>query len=229
MSKATRSVVDGGMVAVSAGWYNVSWNPISGRCPHKCEYCYMWRKGGIADRFKKVHDHPLRLNEKTLKKIPKSGRVLIGSSTDMWADEVPNHWISKVLTSVNPKFYTGKALFFVLTKNPERYIHIDFPPPNIWYGTTWDGMEKTEGNINTLTEDVQLYNKFVSFEPLLADPTGLDLSYLQWIIIGADTRKGKPKPPKEWAYYLIQEARRVKAMVFMKENYGYPEAIKEMP
>jgi protein gp37 len=218
----------------SAEWFSISWNPISGRCPHRCvdldgkQYCYMWRPGGIADRFKKTHDHPLMLNEKILNHPPKSGRVLVGSSTDMFAEEVPNHWLSKVITRLNPKFYPSKALYFVLTKNPERYKHIDFPPENIWYGATWDGVN-TAGNVIALQCDAGLNNKFISFEPLLADPRFIALDGIQWIIIGADSRKGKPRPPKEWADYLIAEARRFGAMVFVKDNYNYPEKIKEMP
>lgn len=221
--------------ATSAEWFDKSWNPISGRCPHNCvdlegkPYCYMWRPGGIADRFKKTHDHPLRLDEKILNHPPKGGRVLVGSSTDMFAEEVPNHWLSKVLTRMNPKFYPSNALYFVLTKNPERYLQINFPPENIWYGASWDGTQKTKGNLLTMIKNDRLSNKFISFEPLLANPIGLQLRTIKWIIIGADSRKGKPKPPKEWADYLIAEARRVGAMVLVKDNYNYPEKIKEMP
>ena len=230
--------------ATSAEWFSKSWNPISGRCPHKCldnegqQYCYMWRPGGIADRFEEKHDHPLWLNDGSgcttdiLNHPPKSGRVLVGSSTDIWADEVPDHWLSKVLTRINPKFYPSNALFFVLTKNPDRYKHIDFLPENIWYGTTWDGTGKTKGNIDTIAELSHLgLNTFVSFEPLLTDPDKLDFynTKIKWIIIGADSRSGKPKPPKDWADGLIEEARDVGAMVFVKDNYGYPEKIKEMP
>jgi protein gp37 len=169
------------------------------------------------------------LNEKILNHPPKSGRVLVGSSTDMFAEEVPNHWLSKVITRLNPKFYPSKALYFVLTKNPERYKHIDFPPENIWYGATWDGTENTKGNLLTMIQDDGLNNKFISFEPLLANPMGLQLRNNNWIIIGADSRKGKVKPPKEWADYLIVNARRYGAMVLVKDNYNYPERIKEMP
>jgi protein gp37 len=226
--------------ATSGEWFTKSWSPINGRCPNKCvdlegkEYCWMWRPGGIGDRFKETHDHPLWLNEKILNQIPKSGRVFVGSSTDMWADEVPNHWLSKVITAMNPKFYKGNAIFFFLTKKPQRYLHIDFPPENIWYGTTWDGMPKTWGNVTDLAKLAGLgVNTFISFEPLLVEPDkynlSLDYTEVKWIIIGADSRKCKPKPPKEWADYLIAEARRVGAMVLVKDNYGYPERIKEMP
>lgn len=237
--------------ASSAEWFNRSWSPINGRCPHNCvdlegqPYCYMWRPGGIGDRFKKTHDHPLCLNEKILNHPPKSGRVLVGSSTDMWVDEVPDEWIGKIFENLSWFQCRRNVLFFFLTKKPRRYNKIaESPirlPTRVWYGTTWDGMHQTNCNVIELkilhknplhgirADGYFQPKKFVSFEPLLADPSHLGLEGIQWIIIGADSRKGKPKPPKEWAEYLIAEARRVGAMVFVKENYEYPERIKEMP
>jgi len=234
----------------SIEWADKTFNPISGRCPNNCTdlegepYCYMWRKGGIANRFKKVHDHPLRLNDGTnrtkdiLNHIPKSGRVFVGSSTDMFVDQVPDEWIYQVFRRIYRVQHLGTKYFF-LTKKTYRYIelikHEIYPPIFQWFGTTYDGTEQTKENLailKTMHDDRSNiyfeYRLFVSFEPLLTDPSGLDLSGIRWIIIGADSRKGKPKPPKEWADYLIEEARRVGARVFIKDNYGYPEIIKEV-
>ncbi len=237
----------------SIQWATKSWNPVTGRCPHKCPYCYMWGKGGIASRFKDVHDHPLRLNDGTngttnvLKAIPKRGRIFVGSSTDMFCDGVPDKWLWAVLHRLaywaedydwdwdyDPYEWVK---YFMLTKNPKRYMTagsaIDqFCEDHLWYGTTWDGTEKTRNNVLTLGElSLYGYNTFVSFEPLLADPekynVTLDYSEIKWIIIGGDSRKGQHKPPKAWADYLIGDARRNSAKVFIKDNYGYPEEIKE--
>lgn len=217
----------------SIEWCESTWNPINGRCPNNCDYCYMWGKGGIADRFKKVHDHPLRLDQNVLAKIPKKGRVFVGSATDMWVDEIPDEWIRQVLTVCED---TPNVTFLFLTKKPKRYLTLplsEIQVDNMWFGTTWDGTPKTWGNITDLAELANFgFNTFVSFEPLLAEPhehnISLDYTTIKWIIIGADSRKGKPKPPKEWAAYLIEDARRNGAKVFIKDNYGYPEIIKEI-
>jgi protein gp37 len=234
----------------SAEWFTKSWNPISGRCPHNCvdlegkQYCWMWRpKTGIADRFKKTHDHPLLLNEKILNHPPRSGRVLVGSSTDMFADSVNLGWIEDVFFKIyEMQIFYESIIWYFLTKNPYKYIEIvknDMQLPNTaWYGTSYDGTESNRDNIailkslhqTTWSSESWTPKKFISFEPLLKEPPPyLDLTGIGWIIIGADSRKGKPKPPKEWADYLIAEARAVGAMVFVKDNYNYPEIIKEMP
>ncbi len=217
--------------ASSGEWFDKSWNPINGRCPNACPYCYMWGKGGIGNRFRKVHDHPLRLDENTLAKIPKSGRVFVGDSTDIWHESVPSEWIHKVIRAVD---MPSDAIYLFLTKNPRRYLNIvlNDPNDNQWFGATWDGTLKTRGNFLDIGElSLFGFNTFVSFEPLLADPEGIIFDYtnIKWIIIGGDSRKGQPKPPKEWADYLIAEARRSGVKVFVKDNYGYPEMLKKMP
>jgi len=40
--------------------------------------------------------------------------------------------------------------------------------------------------------------KFISFEPLLGDMSGLDLSGIDLVIVGADSTKGAEPPRKEW-------------------------------
>ena len=218
----------------SIGWCESTWNPINGRCPNECDYCYMWRKGGIADRFKKVHDHPLHLDNNILAKIPKKGRVFVGSSTDMWVDEVPDEWIRTVLDICEDK---TNMMFLFLTKKPRRYLTLplsEFTVENMWFGTTWDGTSRTWGNVTDVGKLASLgFNTFVSFEPLLREPHSHNISLIntniKWIIIGADSRKGKPKPPKAWADYLIEDARKYGAKIFIKDNYGYPEIIKEIP
>ena len=38
---------------------------------------------------------------------------------------------------------------------------------------------------------------------------------------------GRPKPPDAWASELIDNARECEIPVFVKDNYGYREEIKE--
>jgi protein gp37 len=209
-------------------------------------YCYMWRPGGFASRFPKIHDHALRLNEEVLRRVPKKGGIFVGSSTDMFCDQVLDEWIWKVLHRINTwvEDYEWdyrddpyeRVKYFLLTKKPERYVEFrnQLNENHIWLGTTWDGTEKTRNNVNIIGEfSLYGYNTYVSFEPLLDDPAKynvtLDYSLIKWIIIGADSGKGKPKPLKKWADYLIAQAKRVNAKVFIKDNYGYPEEIKELP
>ena len=68
-------------------WVTHTWNPIRGKCPHECVYCYMNRFPQGELRFEKC----LQDN------LGEGNTIFVGSSTDMWANEVPTEWIEKVL------------------------------------------------------------------------------------------------------------------------------------
>lgn len=203
-------------------WTDWTWNPISG-CRHGCEYCYMRR---MEKRFPGIMEpmfHPARLREPVHKKPSK---IFVGSSGDMWGEWVPSLWIKEVLNMCEKTDLT----YQFLTKNPDRYG--DFVPlHNAWYGTTVDGTARTEDNISRLVfrdDRSGIKNRFVSFEPLLM-PVVPDLSGIRWVIIGADSTPGAQRPPREWADIIIREARSAGIPVWVKDNYGYPDVIKEMP
>lgn len=91
-----------------------TWNPIKGKCYHDCSYCYMT---AMSKRFK-MNDE-LRLDEKELKtKFKEDQFIFVGSSTDIFAVNVPEPWISKVLE----KCEDSKSKFLFQTKNPERIL-----------------------------------------------------------------------------------------------------------
>lgn len=206
-------------------WTDFTFNPISGRCEHNCSYCYMhsiWKR--FPDHAKlQIKENYFNIN---LDKKPPS-KIFIGSSTDMWGDWVDEDWISRVLSFVENN---DKHTFQFLTKNPNRYADFDLPD-NAWYGTTEDGTHKTLENHKILLKHVSQNNiRFVSYEPLIEKPLLSSEFYdLNWIIVGADSSKGAKKPPEKWASFLINEARQTNTKVFIKDNYNYPDIIKEFP
>ena len=204
-------------------WTDFTWNPVSG-CLHDCSYCYLKR---IKDFDMTPTFHFERLTEPAKRKKP--ALIFTGSSGDMFGEWVKPEWIDGVLNTVlNCQQHT----FQFLTKNPDRYsfINSQYLFRNLWFGTTDDALILTQYNIERLKRSVTVPRRFVSFEPLIGEVTyPPNLADIQWIIIGADSNKGAKKPPDVWAYNIIQEARKVGAAVWVKDNYGYPETIKEMP
>ncbi|MDY6789876.1 MAG: DUF5131 family protein [Thermodesulfobacteriota bacterium] len=202
-------------------WTDYTWNPIAG-CLHGCPYCYMRR---MEKRFSGIMTPVFRPGYLAdPHRLKKPSKIFVGSSGDMWGEWVGRNHIQAVLESCSQ---APRHTFQFLTKNPGRYM--EFPQiNNAWYGTTCDGTARTEYNIANLVFVVQHPVRFVSFEPLLA-PVNPDLSGINWIIIGADSNPGAFKPPVEWAYHLIGLAEEKSIPVFVKDNYGYPDRIKEMP
>lgn len=210
-------------------WTDYTWNPISG-CRHNCSYCYI---KSMDDRFKsnimEPAWHPERLKDIENKKLKSNDKIFVGSSGDMWGNWVDKGWIDEILEIAD---CYNQYIFQFLTKNPIKYSDYDFTGlDNCWFGTSEDGTWRTLENHKILSMHIpESLIKFVSFEPIISKPIISSFFYeLNWIIIGADSNKGAEKPPKEWADFLISAARENNIPVFVKDNYGYPEAIKEFP
>lgn len=89
-----------------------TWNTVKGECYHACSYCYMKRWGRLK---------PVRLDEKELKtNLGEGNFIFIGSSCDMWAQDIPEAWILRTL--IHCDIYNNKYLF--QTKNPENIRRI---------------------------------------------------------------------------------------------------------
>ncbi len=93
------------------------------------------------------------------------------------------------------------------------------------------------------SEDYKTYESYcgevrtirVTFEPLFDDPGTVDLSGINWIVVGtmtgAQSRKIHTEP--EWAWSLTNQAHALGIPVFMKEDLvpiiGDENMIQEMP
>lgn len=90
-----------------------TWNTIKGECPHGCTYCYM-KRWYNEDR----PQPPVRFDEKELKTDLGSGNfIFVGSSCDMWAEDIPLKWI--VATLKHCSQHDGNKYLFQ-SKNPIR-------------------------------------------------------------------------------------------------------------
>jgi protein gp37 len=179
------------------GFVTHTWNPIRGKCPHKCDYCYM----------KPFVKKELHFAEKELEiDLGDDNYIFIGSSTDMFAKEVPSDWILKVLDKCKSN-QNNEYLF--QTKNPKRlidFIH-SFPKLTILATTLESNRDYSISKAMTpyyrslYMGIVSTYFKtMVSIEPIM----DFDLKEFVWQIkqarpsfvsIGADSKGHKLKEP----------------------------------
>lgn len=191
------------------GFVTHTWNPIKGKCSHDCKYCYMkvWKQ------------KPIRLVEKELQDDLGVGNfIFVGSSTDMFASDVPSEWISKVLCccKVNNK---NKYLF--QTKNPARFKEfIGYIPKNSVLGTTLETNLDENLSKAPLFEDrtywmLQMkqegYDTMITIEPIVKFVLESFVDSIkkinpEWVNIGADSKGHHlPEPSKEKIETLIKE------------------------
>jgi DNA repair photolyase len=147
-------------------WITHTWNPVRGKCPHDCIYCYM--KG------KPIGD--LRFVEKEMQTNLGTGKkIFVGSSTDMFADDVPMEWIAEVLRKCRN---SPDNWYFFQTKNPIRLLHFPFafPQDDVMIGVTiesnrdyeYSKAPKIEDRIYGLEElSKYFFPIMVSIEPIL--------------------------------------------------------------
>lgn len=173
-------------------WCDFTWNPIRGKCPHRCTYCFMRGRDVGA----------LRLDKKALADNLGKGRtIFVGSSTDMWADAVPGVQIWQVLNQC--RYYDGNKYIFQ-SKNPNHFLKFteEFPPKTI-LGTTLESnreygqsihaplpAERVAGLANWALER---FEKMVSIEPVMAFDLEVLTRWLKaigpkFVSIGADSK-----------------------------------------
>lgn len=84
-----------------------------------------------------------------------------------------------------------KTIGIYLTKAPNK-IKLDDVPDNAWMGVTITSKSDL-WRLKALKENIKCKNYHVTFEPLFEDLGEIDLSGIQWIVIGTETGKCKGK------------------------------------
>jgi len=191
-------------------WINATWNTIKGECPHGCSYCYCKRWG---------KQKPVRFDKKELNTDLGSGNfIFVGSSCDMFADEIPEKWILDTLGHCR-SFFKNKYLF--QSKNPTRFIDFyKYYPQSVfcttietnrWYKEMGDAPTPTDRMLGIMST---LNDRYITIEPIM----DFDLQEMVEIIrlcrpkqvnIGADSGNNNlPEPSKEKILELIDELKK---------------------
>jgi protein gp37 len=212
-----------------------TWNIVTG-CKNGCSYCYARRlaEGRLKGRGRYVNGFEPTFHEDLLevpKKLKRPSRIFISSMGEIWGPWVDRNWQALIMGYVHS---ASQHTFLNLTKNPQGMIeyskHFGWPP-NIWLGVSVTG-DDDEGRLHDLAQ-VKHPNKFVSFEPLLADVVNngwFTLEGIKWVIIGAQTGPGAEQPDWNWVADLQHRATGLNIPIFIKDNLDWPfEERQESP
>ena len=191
-------------------WTDKTANPVRGRCPVGCNYCYA---EAMRKRFKKSPEityHPEVLE--AIERGKKPATIFMGSAFDLFGKRVKASIHERISTTIDKR---ADCDFIFLTKNPHRYIDLDLiNDKRVWHGATVDTQKRGKSYDGAWT----LF-EFISFEPLLEDVAEyINLWHIQGIIIGAQTGPGAVVPKREWVMNLLAKADEYDAKVFIKNN-----------
>lgn len=197
------------------------------------------RTNGKTDWTGVIHLHDDRLHQPLRWQKPRL--VFVDSMSDLFHPAVPSSFIDKVFAVMGA---AERHVFQILTKRPERmgeYIasgeklfeerwpaaldevagrtaKFQFPPENIWLGTSVESQDVTH-RISDLRE-IPASVRFLSLEPLLGPLPNLELGGIDWVIVGGESGTGAREMKEEWVMEIKNQCEEAGVPFFFKQWGG---------
>jgi protein gp37 len=212
-------------------WTDSTWNPVRGctKISPGCKHCYA---EAFAERFRGVRGHPyekgfdLRLvPEKLTEPLmwPNPRMVFVNSMSDLFHEEVPDEYIIRV---ANIMRLANWHTYQVLTKRSARLLSLlntKLSPiarePHVWWGVSVEDREFGVPRIEDLRKSAARV-RFLSVEPLLEGLGTLDLSGIQWVIVGGESGPGARAMQREWVESIMKQCAEASIPFFFKQWGG---------
>lgn len=208
-------------------WTESTWNPITGctKISPGCKNCYAermakrlqamgkpaYKNGFQVTVHEEIFDNPLSLKKPSL--------IFVNSMSDLFHDDIP---IDVILRLFNVMKEAHWHTFQVLTKRSERLEKIgaliDWPD-NVWVGVSVENNDY-KYRIDHLRE-LPAKIKFISFEPLLGLIDDVNLSKIDWVIVGGESGPKSRKMDEEWAIRIRDICLKQKVPFYFKQWGGF--------
>jgi len=215
-------------------WTNETWNPVTG-CDHVspgCDNCYAERMAhrlhamGVAkyDNGFNVTLHPDTLDHPLKWKTPRL--IFVNSMSDLFHPDVPLSFVRKVFDTI------GRARqhqFQLLTKRSKRLARLSDKldwPDNLWMGVTVE-LRDYLYRVNDLRSTPAAV-KWLSLEPLLGDLGDVNLTDIDWVVVGGESGPGARPMKREWATSLRNQCQNQGVPFFFKQwGEWIPESLQD--
>jgi protein gp37 len=211
-------------------WTDATWNPVTGctKISAGCDHCYAER---FSERFRGTLGHPfengfdLTLRPERLQR-PLGWRnprmIFVNSMSDLFHKEIPNAFIGSVFDTMERAHW---HTFQILTKRSSlmrnflrRRYGQNRGPSHMWFGVSVeDGSKKSR--ISHL-QDAPAGVRFLSIEPLIGPVGALDLTGIDWVIVGGESGPGARPMEREWVREVRDQCRDGKVAFFFKQWGG---------
>ena len=163
-------------------------------------------------------DQPLKRMKPTV--------YFVNSMSDLFHKNIPDDYIEKIFDIMEEASW---HTFQVLTKRAKRmacFLKKRRIPNNIWTGVTVEDKAKGVPRISHL-RSVNSCIRFLSIEPLLEDLGVLNLSNINWVIVGGESGPGARAMNPEWVIKIKNNCEKYKIPFFFKQWGGWgPDGIK---
>ena len=212
-------------------WTDATWNPIRGctKISPGCTHCYAET---FAERFRGVPGHPyeqgfdLRLVAGKLAdplRWPAAKMVFVNSMSDLFHKDVGDEYVNSVVRVMQ---LANWHTYQVLTKRSERLaamlagsLREAADAEHIWWGVSVEDRQHGLPRIDDL-RSAPAKVRFLSIEPLLEDLGEVDLSGIDWVIVGGESGPGARPLEKDWVVSIRDRCRAAGIPFFFKQWGG---------
>jgi len=207
-------------------WTESTWNPVTGctKISSGCKNCYAER---LAKRLRMMgqpnyaNGFQIALHEHVLEyplRWKKPQTIFVNSMSDLFHEQVPDSFIFRIFDIMKQAYWHQ---FQILTKRSARLI--ESAPRLDWSKNVWIGVSVENEGVKFRIDDlrwVPAATRFVSLEPLLGPFASLDLSNIDWVIVGGESGPGARPMKKEWVIQIKEQCIEQNVPFFFKQWGG---------
>lgn len=207
-------------------WTNETWNPVTGcsKISSGCKNCYAERMAhrlfnmgvyNYRNQFQvTLHTHSLEIPYKWKK--PRT--IFVNSMSDLFHKDVPLEFIQQVFKVIED---TPQHQYQILTKRSERLVELT--KSLNWSSNLWMGVSVEDEKVMSRIQDLKKCDaniKFLSVEPLIGPLPNLDISGIDWVIVGGESGpRSRPMKP-EWVLDIKNNCQENQIPFFFKQWGG---------
>ena len=204
-------------------WTERTWNPVTGctKVSTGCAHCYaeiMARRLQAMGVAKYTNGFALTTHEDALDeplRWKQPNTIFVCSMADLFHEDVPFCFIDRVMQTIQQ---TKQHRYQILTKRAARmaeYFAQATIPENVWLGVTVEAASE-KSRIESL-RSLKSSVRFLSCEPLVDDLGEMDLTNIDWVIVGGESgSQARPMEP-EWVRSVLQQTEAQGAAFFFKQ------------
>ena len=207
-------------------WTESTWNPVTGctKISPGCKHCYAERMAkrlhamgqpNYASGFRvAMHEHAVELPLSWKK--PRT--IFVNSMSDLFHRAIPVEFIQRVFDVMRRADWHQ---YQVLTKRSQRLLDLDAClnwQPHIWMGVSVETQDY-QFRIDHLRQ-TRAHTKFLSLEPLLGPLPDLDLTGIDWVIVGGESGPGARPMKPAWVTEIRDQSLAAQVSFFFKQWGG---------
>lgn len=226
------------MLETAIEWTDSTWNPVAGCSVMSagCTNCYamqlarrleamgikkykgLTRKSGTRTVWKGiVHEDHASLDIPLRWKKPR--RIFVNSMSDLFHPSVSPEFSAKIWSVMEQ---TQQHSYQILTKRPDRLAAMSASGslaklPNVWLGTSVE--DGSVAHRIAELQNVPAAIRFISFEPLIGSVGRVDLTGIDWAIVGGESGP-RARPIHETWIDEIYDACRCFGTAFFFKQWG---------